>query len=1045
MLLHMPINVTVYAEEANDNTPKLEDVQEQADNSTIYSTTPSAISPFSIVLHSGTVGTANWFLYDYGTLYVHGGAISQNSANSPWHAHNSLIEKIVFTAPITAGSSIRGLFAELPALETIENLHYINTANVTNMTQLFNNTSSITSLDLSSWETNKVVHMANMFSGTTNLIDLDLTGWDTGNVISMASMFNGASSLTNLDLSGWNTENLTNISRMFYNASSLTSVGNLSGWDTSNVDSMHRIFAGASDLVNLDLSNWDTSNVDSMYRMFSDTSSLVSIEGLYGWNTDSATNMASMFNGASSLTGLDLSGWNTENVTNTSRMFYYASSLTSVGNLSGWNTGSLEYMHRMFAGASSLINLDLSNWDTSNVANMYRLFSGTSNLESIEGLDGWDTSSATNIASMFNGASSLTSLDITNWNTGNVTLMGRMFDGASSLISLDLSGWDTSSVTAMHMMFEGTTSLESLDLSSWDTGNVTSMNRMFADAISLRKLVLGEHFEFRANPLLPSVPTGLYTGQWRNVGAGTIRAPMGAFALSSSLLMTTFDGSTMADTWVWQRSFGIIINDDHIFPSAVAEYEAQTPFIATVINIGAMHTGNLSVTLSGAHASSFILSATSLDSIAAEDSASFSVVPAVGLSVGTHTATITVTGENGISESFVISFTVYAAPIWGISLPNDHSFPAAELGYGAQTPFYVTVTNIGNQPTGILSVTLSGADVSNFVISETTLASIAVDDSTVDAFTVVPITGLAEGVYTATVVVSGDNNIIESFAVSFTVYSNDDITTAIPPLYIPDFIVNSDIGQSETARRPVNARNPIKREPSEIPYIRLYSHRIPFVDDHISYIRGFPDGSVRADQAVTRAEIGMMIFHLIDSPAKHITIASSFSDISSSSWYAQAINYLSSIGILFGYEDNTFRPNASITRAELTAVIARFDTLSDIASNAFSDVDDTHWALPYINNAHNRGWVSGYLDATFRPDNATSRAEAASIFNRVLGRIPNPLTIDYNLNGIAAFNDIDNRHWGFYQIMEAAVEHDFYFDDNGLEIWTRILLPLRRD
>jgi len=186
---------------------------------------------------------------------------------------------------------------------------------------------------------------------------------------------------------------------------------------------------------------------------------------------------------------------------------------------------------------------------------------------------------------------------------------------------------------------------------------------------------------------------------------------------------------------------------------------------------------------------------------------------------------------------------------------------------------------------------------------------------------------------------------------------------------------------------------------------------------------------------------------LLDSTAKYQPQANRFSDVQATSWYAQAVKYLAHHDILFGFPDGNFRPNVPITRAELTAVMSRFFELYDNGINTFSDVASTHWAIAYINHAHNRGWVTGYEDGTFRPNNATNRAEAVALMNRVLNRIPNPETISYWVGGLTfsdrdvLFNDITNTHWAYYHIMEAAIEHLYELDDEEREVWIIIDIP----
>jgi hypothetical protein len=216
-----------------------------------------------------------------------------------------------------------------------------------------------------------------------------------------------------------------------------------------------------------------------------------------------------------------------------------------------------------------------------------------------------------------------------------------------------------------------------------------------------------------------------------------------------------------------------------------------------------------------------------------------------------------------------------------------------------------------------------------------------------------------------------------------------------------------------------------------------------FMVDHVWYVRGLEDGSFMPGRSITRAEISMILWRLLDSDAKHMSRPTTFNDVSAGSWYAQAVNYLASRNILLGYEDGTFRPNNEITRAELTAMMSRFFEMDEAGANQFTDVNSTHWASTYILNAHAKGWVTGFEDNTFRPNNATTRAEAVTLLNRVLERTPNVETINYHLDGMRLFQDLDNAHWAFYQIMEAAIEHDFYLDEDDREVWTNIFIPSR--
>ncbi|EAD0622395.1 BspA family leucine-rich repeat surface protein [Listeria monocytogenes] len=222
-------------------------------------------------------------------------------------------------------------------------------------------------------------------------------------------------------------------------------------------------------------------------------------------------------------TSLDLSNLDTSNVTSMRQMFY-SNAATSL-DLSSFDTSNVKDMYYMFA-ASAATSLDLSNWDTSNVISMDSMFYG-------------------NLA---------TSLDVSSFDTSNVTSMRQMFIG-SLATSLDLSNFDTSNVTTMYGMFQYSAAT-SLNLSNFDTSNVTNMFLMFAGASQLQNLTLGSQFQFVTDAALPNpTPTAKYTGKWQNVGSGTVDKPKGTFGGTATELMSTYDGSTMADTYVWQQPF----------------------------------------------------------------------------------------------------------------------------------------------------------------------------------------------------------------------------------------------------------------------------------------------------------------------------------------------------------------------------------------------------------------------------------------------------------------------------------------------------------
>ena len=327
--------------------------------------------------------------------------------------------------------------------ETIQ-FNKINTSKVTNMSDMFSNWSSLTSLDLSKFDTSKVTNMGSMFSGCMALTSLNLSPFDTSNVTDMNSMFSGCGALTSLDLSPFNTSNVTSMAGMFRSCFALTE---------------------------LKLSSFDTSKV---------------------------TDMGSMFAGCQALTPLDLSRFNTEKVTNMGSMFLSCQALTTLNFGNNFNTSNVTNMYSMFTDCQALTSLALSDFDTANVTNMAYMFKGCSSLTPLN-LSSFNTSKVTDMDSMFSGCQALTTLDLSNFNTSNVTDMRSMFQNCSALTDLNLHSFNTGKVLHMTSMFNSCTSLETLDLSSFDPRYAAvnyNTDQMFNSCDKLKKITLSAAFRF---------------------------------------------------------------------------------------------------------------------------------------------------------------------------------------------------------------------------------------------------------------------------------------------------------------------------------------------------------------------------------------------------------------------------------------------------------------------------------------------------------------------------------------------------------------------
>ena len=211
-------------------------------------------------------------------------------------------------------------------------------------------------------------------------------------------------------------------------------------------------------------------------------------------------------------------------------------------------------------------------------------------------------------------------------------------------------------------------------------------------------------------------------------------------------------------------------------------------------------------------------------------------------------------------------------------------------------------------------------------------------------------------------------------------------------------------------------------------------------DDHFAYIVGYPDGNVKPGSSITRAEVATIFFRLLteDVRTANSTQSNSLSDVSRGQWFNHAISTLSSMGIVKGNPDGTFDPDAPITRAEFAAIAARFDDKNTNTTSNFSDIA-SHWAKDEIGVAANKGWINGYPDSTFRPDQYITRAEAMTLVNRVLNRLPEK-SEDLLDDMIKWPDNADASVWYYLAVQEATNSHDYSdkSDADKYEKWTKI-------
>ena len=465
----------------------------------------------------------------------------QNVADINKNLGNGIIVHIVFDKSFSTytPTSLYKFFANLTKLKTITGLEYLNTEKVTNMSYMFFNCSSLTSLDVTHFNTAKVTNMRNMFSSCSALTSLDVTHFNTANVTNMCKMFSICSALLSLDVTNFNTAKVTNMSYMFSSCVALTSL-DVRNFNTANVTNMTRMFIGCSALLSLDVRNFNTANVTDMSYMFANCLALTSLY-LTNFNTEKVTNMEKMFSSCKALTTIYASSkFVTTQVSNSSNMFYNCKKLKGEevctndkatdktyakiegGYFSGgiprvkYADGTLTFFltsketlgeneYELNSGKNlpewvkkHIFGITKVVFDTSfanaRPTSCYMWFNLCGNLNQVEGIKNLNTKEVTDMADMFCKCRDLSSLDVSGFNTEKVTDMSEMFNECISLKLLDVAKFNTANVKSMSNMFYNCQNLASLNVTNFNTANVTNMQGMFSGCPALTTIYASDKF-----------------------------------------------------------------------------------------------------------------------------------------------------------------------------------------------------------------------------------------------------------------------------------------------------------------------------------------------------------------------------------------------------------------------------------------------------------------------------------------------------------------------------------------------------------------------
>ena len=381
--------------------------------------------------------------------------------------------------------------------------------------------------------------MNRLFAYCSSLTSLDVTHFNTAKVTNMNSMFECCSSLTSLDVTYFNTANVTGMNNMFYSCSALTTIYASDNFVTDKVEYSYNMFYDCTSLKGTTLEyvasktdhNYANCGTDGYftpgcgYAEFDNATGTLTFrykgvkpEGAYdlnvgitdpGWRTHKneikkvvfdasfanarPTSCYYWFYECKNLANIEgIENLNTEKVTNMELMFANCSTLTSL-DVTKFNTANVTTLMSMFSDCSSLKSLDVTNFDTRNVTNMFYMFNNCSGLTSLD-VTKFNTAKVRNMYSMFMNCSGLKSLDVTNFDTGNVISMAYMFYGCSALTSLDLTNFNTAKVMDMCFMFKKCSGLTSLNLTKFNTAEVTDMSQMFNECSALTTIYASDEF-----------------------------------------------------------------------------------------------------------------------------------------------------------------------------------------------------------------------------------------------------------------------------------------------------------------------------------------------------------------------------------------------------------------------------------------------------------------------------------------------------------------------------------------------------------------------
>jgi len=641
---------------------------------------------------------------------------------------------------------------------------------------------------------------------------------------------------------------------------------------------------------------------------------------------------------------------------------------------------------------TNFTTLDLSDWDMTSASRLDSMFRDTPNLTAVAGLATWDTSNVEWMSWMFMNATGFTSLDLTNLDTSSTERMAEMFRGASTLEEIvGINGWETGNVETIASMFRGANRLVNLDLSNWNTSSIGTNPDSATN--------LGMASAFRQMERLESL--NLEGWDTRHLTPAQM-AQM--FSDSNELRVLT-----LGENWVAQGT----PNQQGLVTPTGSDYTGRWRNVGAGTPTNPM--GNQSLT------------------------------PAQLM-----------TGAAGVGETWVWervprTVTFYSIPDGGgvINPASPHEvndIPSGTTLRAAQIPSPIP------DPGYEFAYWESGTG-STYELDELLALPITMDRQFTAIF--VPIEyirvafDLGGGFY------GGDANNVYRY-----IPSGEAITPArVPSPTRPGWSITGWVEAGETdLLTPTQVGDLVVTAPrtfvaqweennNQGPGGPWGPNPEPAVLERQAYLIGTTEGLIRPNVNITRAEVATIFFRLITDNARvtYWMQENSFPDVELQSWFNNAVSTMTNAGVFTGLPDGSFAPNQAITRAEMATAIVRFMEQTEgvnLLGHHFDDISD-HWAVEYINTAAVNGWVQGYTDGTFRPNQAITRAETAAMINRISGRLVER-TEDLLSNMITWPDNANTSAWYYFYIQSATNSYRFTWrgTNGAFEHWIS-LIPAR--